>query len=84
VVTFYWYRFIDQPSLQNANLSDSEKLRPQALAEKIQANWTTKREYTAPPKIGKLASLDPALLVNPPRGLDIGYVPIVTRQSPSQ
>jgi len=84
VVTYYWYRFIDQPSLQDANLSDSEKLRLQALAEKIQANWTTKKEYMAPPKIGKLASLDPALLVTPPKGLEIGYVPIATRQSPSQ
>jgi hypothetical protein len=83
VVTYYWYRFIDQPSLQDANLSPGEKLRLQAIAEKIQANWTTKKEYMAPPKMGKLAWLDPAQLVTPPRGLEIGYVPIVTRQSPA-
>ena len=29
---------------------------------------------------GELASLDPALLVTPPKGLEVGYVPIVTRQ----
>ena len=34
----------------------------------------------APPSSGTLASLDPALLVNPPKGLEVGYVPIVTRQ----
>ena len=34
----------------------------------------------APPRFGKLATLDPALLVTPPAGLEVGYVPIVTRQ----
>jgi hypothetical protein len=29
---------------------------------------------------GKLASLDPAVLVTPPDGLEVGYMPIVTRQ----
>ncbi len=26
------------------------------------------------------SALDPALLVSPPKGLEVGYVPIVTRQ----
>jgi hypothetical protein len=30
--------------------------------------------------MGTLAALDAALMVTPPRGLEIGYVPIVTRQ----
>jgi len=34
----------------------------------------------SPPGIGKLVALDPALLVTPPKGLEVGYVPIVTRQ----
>jgi hypothetical protein len=34
----------------------------------------------APPRFGKLVTLDPALLVTPPKGLEVGYVPIVTRQ----
>ena len=29
---------------------------------------------------GDLADLDPALIVTPPKGLEVGYVPIVTRQ----
>jgi hypothetical protein len=33
-----------------------------------------------PPGSGTLATLDPALLVTPPKGLKVGYVPIVTRQ----
>jgi hypothetical protein len=35
----------------------------------------------APPSRGTLVTLDPALLVTPPQGLEAGYVPIVTRQS---
>jgi len=30
--------------------------------------------------MGELVTLDPALLVNPPDGMEVGYVPIVTRQ----
>ncbi|MFI5384593.1 MAG: hypothetical protein ACHQ50_00575 [Fimbriimonadales bacterium] len=81
VVTYYWYRFIDQPSLQDADLSEAEKRRLQAIAEKIQAHWTPQKEYMPPPSIGSLAGLDPALLVKPPRGLEVGYVPIAVRQS---
>ena len=39
------------------------------------------RDYLAPPAFGKLAELDPALIVTPPPGLEAGYVPIVTRQA---
>jgi hypothetical protein len=37
----------------------------------------------APLKHGSLVTLDPALLVSPPRGLEAGYVPIVARQEAS-
>lgn len=80
-VTYYWYRFIDQPSLQNADLNDAEKARLQAIVEKIHAEWTTHKEYMPPPNIGTLATLDPALIVSPPRGLEVGYVPIAVRQA---
>jgi len=39
------------------------------------------RLLVAPPSHGKLATLDPALLVTSPAGLEVGYVPIVTRQA---
>jgi hypothetical protein len=81
VVRYMWYRFVDQPSLQNAGLSDAEKERLQAIVEKLQAQWTSEREYMAPPAMGTLATLDPALIVKPPAGLEHGYVPIVVRQS---
>jgi hypothetical protein len=82
VVTYWWYRFIDQPSLRDADLSAGEKDRLQAAVEKIHAHWTPEKDYMPPPRMGKLCALDEALIVLPPRGLEVGYVPIATRQSP--
>lgn len=36
--------------------------------------------YMAPPREGELVDLDPALFVTPPKGMENGYVPVVTRQ----
>ncbi|MDT8390308.1 MAG: hypothetical protein RRC34_07350 [Lentisphaeria bacterium] len=80
LVTYYWYKFIDQPSFQQYPWTDEKKRRLQDFVEKIHASWPIDREYLPPPGTGELATLDPALLVTPPKGLDIGYVPIVTRQ----
>ncbi len=82
VVTYYWYRFADQPALLNADLTDKERESLQTRVEKLHRNWKKDRDYLAPPTIGKLADIDPALIVTPPPGLEIGYVPIVTRQAP--
>jgi hypothetical protein len=81
VVTYYWYRFADQPALLNADLTDKERESLQARVEKLHQNWKKDRDYLAPPKIGKLADIDPALIVTPPPGLEAGYVPIATRQA---
>ncbi len=80
IVTYYWYRFVDQPSLQSLKLSEKEKNNLQKKGELIQADWTLNKEYMPPPSRGKLASIDNAIIVKPPKGLEIGYVPIVTRQ----
>jgi len=80
VVTYYWYRFADQPALLNADLTDQDRERMQALVEKLHRAWTKDRDYLAPPTVGTLADLDPAQIVQPPKGLEIGYVPIATRQ----
>ena len=82
-VTYWWYRFVDQPSLQSAGLDEAEKSRLQAVVEKIQARWTPDKEYMPPPGKGTLAALDGALIVTPPPGLEVGFVPIATRQSPA-
>jgi hypothetical protein len=80
IVTYYWYRFADQPALLNADLSKEEREDMQKRVEKLHLNWTKDREYLPPPMIGKLADIDPALIVTPPARLEVGYVPIVTRQ----
>ncbi len=80
VVTYSWYRFADQPALLNADITADERESLQKRVELLHKNWTKDREYLPPPKVGKLAELDPAVLVTPPKGFEIGYVPIVTRQ----
>jgi len=81
VVTYYWYRFADQPALLNADLTDKEREALQARVEKLHRHWKKDRDYLAPPTNGKLAEVDPALIVTPPPGLEAGYVPIATRQA---
>lgn len=81
VVTYNWYRFADQPALLHADLTDAEREALQKRVELLHRKWTKDREYLPPPTLGKLADLDPAVIVTPPKGLEIGYVPIVTRQA---
>jgi hypothetical protein len=80
VVTYYWYCFIDQPSFQQYNWSGEKREALQTLAEKIHRNWDIDRDYMAPPTQGNLVTLDPALLVTPPEGMEVGYVPIAVHQ----
>jgi hypothetical protein len=80
VVTYFWYRFADQPALLNADLTPAEREEMQRRVELIHRAWTKDREYLAPPTVGRLARLDPAQIVTPPKGLEVGYVPIATRQ----
>ena len=80
-MTYSWYRFVDQPSFQQYKFSEEKKAKLQALVEKIHKTWPIDRDYMAPPSRGKLVALDPALLVTPPKGLEVGYVPIVTHQT---
>lgn len=79
-VTYYWYRFADQPALLNADMTKEEREEMQRRVEMLHRHWTKDREYLPPTMIGKLADVDPALIVTPPAGMEVGYVPIVTRQ----
>jgi hypothetical protein len=80
VVTYYWYRFADQPALLNADLTKEEREEMQRRVELIHKYWTKDREYLPSPTVGKLVDLDPAQIVKPPKGFEVGYVPIVVRQ----
>lgn len=80
VVTYAWYRFADQPAMLNADLTAAEREEVQRRVELLHRAWSKDREYLAPPTTGALASIDPGLIVKPPAGLEVGYVPIVLRQ----
>ena len=82
-LTYYWYRFVDQPAIVQANLPDNIRETLQARVELIHSNWSHTEEYMAPPVIGDIATLDPNGIVTPPAGLEIGYVPIVSKQEKS-
>ena len=84
-VTYRWYRFIDQPSLQQYrrppySWGDEKCAELQSFIEELHRSWPKDRDYMAPPTSGELVRFDPALFVKPPRGMKVGYVPIVTRQ----
>jgi hypothetical protein len=81
LVTYYWYRFIDQPVFQQFNWQQSKKDSLQEIVEKIHIHWGNNNNYMPAPSGGSLVTFDQALLVTPPIGLEIGYVPIVIRQS---
>nr|WP_229634265.1 DUF4214 domain-containing protein [Duganella qianjiadongensis] len=80
-VTYAWYRFIDQPSLQGFGWTQEEKNRLQALVEKIHAGWTGNTALMSPPSVGQLVVLDAAILLTPPAGYEVGYVPIALSQT---
>ena len=81
VVTYYWYRFADQPALLNADMTPEEREKMQKRVEAIHQHWPIDRNYLAPPTVGKPADIAPALIVTPPQGMESGYVPIATKQA---
>ena len=80
VVTYYWYRFAEQPTMLKADMTVAERNRLQTVVEKMHREWKNDRDYIAPPTTGTLADLDPGQLVTPPLGMEYGYVPIAWRQ----
>ena len=70
----------NRPSV-HANLPDSDPRRnagagridPRQLERRRTNTWRLRR-------VGNLATVDPGAIVSPPAGMEIGYVPIVTRQ----
>ena len=80
VVTYYWYRFVDQPAILKADMTLAERDRLQTVVEKMHREWKNDRDYIAPPTTGSLANLDVGQFVKPPLGFEYGYVPIAWRQ----
>jgi hypothetical protein len=64
----------------NADLTAAEREQVQQRVEKLHRSWTKDRNYLTPPDVGTLAHIDPALILTPPKGYEVGYVPIATLQ----
>jgi hypothetical protein len=79
-VEYVWYRFVDQPAIARLGLSAATLQRLQALAETMHETYGASGASFAPPVAGALATLDAAVLVTPPAGLEKGFVPIAVRQ----
>lgn len=79
-VTYFWYRFADQPVMQGLGWSSADKEKLQAIVEKLHATWRNNTDFIPAPSRGTLSTFDSAQLVTPPAGLEVGYVPIITRQ----
>ena len=79
-VTYYWYRFADQPAILKADMTLAERDRIQAVVVKMHKEWKNDRDYIAPATTGTLADLDAGQIVTPPLGYEYGYVPIAWRQ----
>jgi hypothetical protein len=78
-VTYRWYKFVDQPSLQRFEMNAAEKAGIQGAIEKMQKEWNN-FAMMKDPTAGSMVSFDGGLMVTPPKGLEIGYVPIVVKQ----
>jgi len=81
-----WYKFTEQPSLQRAKLSASEKTFMQNRIENLhralgrESRWIKARGAAAE----GLATVDRSLIVAPPSGMEYGYVPVAFYEGPSK
>jgi hypothetical protein len=80
IITYGWYKFIDQPAIRNLGLSKSKLDQLQSLVEEMHQNWSIDDEYIAPPSSGELATIESVLVVEPDPGKEFGYVPVVLSQ----
>ena len=84
VVRYTWYRFVDQPAIAALSLSESQKERLQDAAERIHAQWNQQAIFIQPPSEGTLVEVQGEVLVTPPKGAEVGWVPVVISQTASQ
>ena len=79
-VRYHWYRFIDQPCFQQFDWTSTQRNALQRIIVKMHRHWRIDDQYLPERTGGELASFDPALFVTPPKGMELGHVPIVTWQ----
>ena len=84
---YRWYKFIDQPAFSRAKLTDKEKTFMQARVETLHGMLGRISRWLKPGKVpagSNLAHVDPVALVDAPKGLEKGYVPIALFEGPTK
>jgi len=87
-IKYRWYKFKDQPTMvmlkkEFPDIYTTEYVNAlQAKIEFIHGNWYADQDFLTRPSSAneidvKLAEIDNGLLVNPPSGKELGWVPIV-------
>jgi len=80
-ISYGWYKFVEQPAIRKLNLSEAKKAQLQSVVEAIHAtDWGPSNPVMKEPTFGKLAEIDSALILTPPAGLEVGYVPVALNQ----
>ena len=78
-VVYYWYKFNEQPAILNSDMDKSERELIQKRVELMHKHWSIEDRYFPDPAQA-LASVDRGVIVTPPKGLEVGYVPICAHQ----
>ena len=81
VLRYTWYRFVDQPALAALGLTAKQKTDLQTIVEQIHTEWGQQTEFIKPPSRGDLVELQQEVLVEPPAGAEVGWVPVVISQT---
>ena len=76
---YYWYKFNEQPAILNSDMNEAERELIQKRVELLHRHWSSKDRFFPEPAQA-LASLDEGLIVTPPKGMEVGYVPICAHQ----
>ena len=76
---YYWYKFNEQPAILNSDMDDAERELIQKRVELLHRHWSSQARFFPEPA-QELASLDAGLMVTPPKGMEVGYVPICVHQ----
>ncbi len=82
-VVYYWYKFNEQPAILNSDMDAAERELIQKRVELLHEHWSID-ERCFPEPTQPIASLDDNLIVTPPKGLEVGYVPICVHQQSAE
>ena len=81
VVRYTWYRFVEQPAIVALGLNESQQMALQSLVEQVHRQWDANSEFMKPPSEGDLVNIQNEVIVQPPAGAEVGWVPVVISQT---